>query len=96
MRRRLSRVASELEQAITSTQSELTKQMDEQILKFFGSYDELLKYGYLYKIEAEPVKMEMVSHADLGDRSNTIMCQTIMKLRIRFKTHEELEADRHD
>lgn len=89
-------MSSELEQAITSTQSELTRQMDEQILKFFGSHGELLKYGHLYVIEAEPVKMEMVSHQDLGDRSNAIMCQTIMKLRIRFKTPEELEADRRD
>lgn len=72
----------------------INKQIDEIMLKFFGSQSEFLKYGHLYVIEAEPVKMEMMSHADFV--GNTFLCQAITKLRIRFKTPEELEAEKHD
>lgn len=89
-------MSSELERALEPMKSSIANQIDEQILKFFGSLDDLLRYGHLYKVEAEPVRMEMMTHADLDFRSNTFVCQAIAKVRIRPKTLEELDADKHD
>ncbi|QFG09183.1 hypothetical protein PBI_SPORTO_78 [Arthrobacter phage Sporto] len=85
---------SEMGRAITSMHQEAAAQLDKQLLQFFGSQDDLMKYGHLYVLEAEPVKMELMSHADF--EGNTFMCQAVLKTRIRRKTAEELDADRKD
>lgn len=87
---------SELGRAMDDAKEKINKQIDEQLLSFFGSQDHILKYGHLYVLEAEPVRMEMMSHNELASNTNTIMCQVMTKIRIRHKTLEELEQDRKD
>lgn len=76
--------------------NEIADQIDAQLLKFFGSIEDMRRYGHLYVLETEPVRMELMTHSDLDFNSKTFMCQAITKTKIRPKTREELEADQHD
>lgn len=85
---------TELARIVGMIQEDINEQISQNLLNFFGSIDEMVRYGYLYKIEAEPVRMELMTHSDFNQ--NVAMCQTMVKIRIRYKTREELEADRRD
>lgn len=87
-------MSSELRQIVESLHNPIADEIDAMLLKFFGSEEDLRRYIHLYVLEHEPVKMELMTHAELT--GNSFMCQAITKIRIRPKTLAELEADQLD
>jgi hypothetical protein len=67
--------------------TDTASQLDDYLLSFFGSEEEILKYGNYYVLETKPSTFEMLP--DENDLSFRFQMET--EYRLRLKTKEELE-----
>lgn len=76
---------------ITSAAKDMADTMDEQILKFFGSEENVKAYVHLFVIEQLPLGVAIVPSA-IDNPQFIFHAET--EIRIRPKTMKELEAEK--
>ncbi|QFG10223.1 hypothetical protein PBI_EGAD_81 [Arthrobacter phage Egad] len=72
----------------------IREQIDTLLINFFGSEEDIRRYGHLFVIEHEEVKMEMTQMADF--QGNDFKYRAESRMRIRPKTQKELEEQEKD
>jgi hypothetical protein len=77
---------------ITKSARELADGMDEQILAFFGSEEQVRAYGHLFVIEQLPTKFVTLQSPE----AMSISYYAETEIRIRPKTMAELEAEQNE
>jgi hypothetical protein len=73
--------------AISKAVTDNAAQLDSYLLSFFGSEEEIQKFGGYYILETKPSTFEMLP--DENDMS--FRFQLVTEYRLRLKTKEELE-----
>lgn len=81
-------MSDEFSEIATNASSEIGKEMDAHILRFFGSEENFRKNAHLWVLEVIPAKVVMGEGAFEG-----ITFQMETKYRLRPKTPKELEDD---
>lgn len=72
----------------------IKEQIDTLLINFFGSEEDIRRYGHLFVIEHEEVKMEMTQMADF--QGNDFKYRAESRMRIRPKTPQELAEQEKD
>jgi hypothetical protein len=73
---------------------DIKEQIDTLLINFFGSEEDIRRYGHLFVIEHEEVKMEMTQMADF--QGNDFKYRAESRMRIRPKTPQELQEQERD
>jgi hypothetical protein len=87
-------MSSEMQKAVQTSATELADKIDEMLLKFFGSVDDVRQYGHYYVLEQTPMVIETYTQPELT--GNYFKVRTETKYRIRPKTQAELESENRD
>jgi hypothetical protein len=81
----------DIHMAVTKTARDLADTLDQKILDFFGSEEQLKAYAHLFVIEHLPTGISTVP-SEIG---NQFIFHVETEIRIRPKTMAELEAEKN-
>jgi hypothetical protein len=87
-------MSTEFQKVVATEAERLASKMDELIAKFFGSPEDVNRYGHLYVLEATPTHIESMMQPEFTGEYFKVRTET--RYRIRPKTQAELESDNHD
>jgi hypothetical protein len=87
-------MSSEMQKAVLTSATKLADEIDEMVLKFFGSPEDVRNYGHYYVLEQTPMLIETCTQPELT--GNYFKVRTEVKYRIRPKTQAELESENRD
>ncbi|QFG09372.1 hypothetical protein SEA_SLOOPYJOE_80 [Arthrobacter phage Sloopyjoe] len=85
---------AELKDVFESLYSRLAKDVDKQLIAFFGSEADLRRFGHLYVFEETPMQIETMFEPGLNGDHFGVRAES--RWRIRPKTPEELREQEKD
>jgi len=82
----------DIHMAVTRTARELADQLDQKLMEFFGSEEQVKAYAHLFVIEHLPTGIATVP----SDNDMQFIFHVETEIRIRPKTMAELEAEKNE
>lgn len=87
-------MSSEFEKVRDASAEKIASSIDNLLLKFFGSLEDMKHYGHLYVLEEQPMLIETSRQPEFTGDYFKVRTET--RYRIRPKTQAELESDNRD